>query len=164
MMPALGGVSYEFTELGLGDLATLSSLNAPLKEIADHFHVSERWLRDKLDNDDEARAVWLTAMSDLKQRLRKTQLVLSETNPAMAIHLGKHILGQTDKQEVNVNHTVHVVGTVPEFGGSLDTWKKQFAPKTGAEALAAPVAMPAIDVDFSEAGSAATDDSDDSDA
>ena len=50
-----------------------------------------------------------------KISLRRIQFKQAETNPSMAIWLGKQILGQTDQIEAVVNDKIEVVNDVPKY-------------------------------------------------
>ena len=64
----------------------------------------------------------------------------------MAIHLGKHYLeGQEDKPQEH-NHTIRVVGTLPDYSASSAEWSKQFAPDT-VQQLAQPKVINADDIE-----------------
>jgi hypothetical protein len=53
--------------------------------------------------------------------LRRTQFQLAEKSPAMAIFLGKNLLGQTDKMENTFASGQDTVGKlVFDFGGKKD--------------------------------------------
>lgn len=51
-----------------------------------------------------------------KQSLRRMQWKIAETNPTMAIWLGKQYLGQTDKVETVTDTSVTFVNDVPKIG------------------------------------------------
>lgn len=61
-----------------------------------------------------------------KASLRRNQWKMSETNPTMAIWLGKQFLGQTDKQEVK--NTVQI-----DTGEAVDSLRKAIEEENGNE-------------------------------
>jgi hypothetical protein len=52
--------------------------------------------------------------------LRRTQFQLAEKSPAMAIFLGKNLLGQTDKMEQTVNDISESKGIIVNFADKGD--------------------------------------------
>ena len=83
----------------------LCSIQCTLNEIAGYFNCSE----DTIEN--WCKRTYKEGFSDIyakkrgvgKISLRRSQFRMAETNPTMAIWLGKQYLGQTDKQEVAVS-------------------------------------------------------------
>lgn len=82
----------------------LCSIQCTLEEISNWFKCSndtiERWCKRELK---------MTFAEAFKKHsvggrisLRRSQFRMAETNPTMAIWLGKQYLGQTDKQDVKV--------------------------------------------------------------
>jgi hypothetical protein len=53
--------------------------------------------------------------------LRRTQFQLAEKSPAMAIFLGKNLLGQTDKMEQTVNDVSEHKGITINFADKGDS-------------------------------------------
>ena len=58
--------------------------------------------------------IWEMKSSLGKISLRRIQFKQAETNPSMAIWLGKQILGQTDQVETIVNDRIEIVNDVPK--------------------------------------------------
>ena len=56
--------------------------------------------------------IWKKKSSVGKISLRRIQFKQAETNPSMAIWLGKQILGQSDKVEQNVMDKIEVINDV----------------------------------------------------
>lgn len=82
----------------------LCSLQCTIIEIASFFNTTtdtlEKWCkREYKQNFSEVFAI---KRGVGKISLRRSQFRMAETNPTMAIWLGKQYLGQTDKQEVAV--------------------------------------------------------------
>lgn len=82
----------------------LCGLQCTLIEIAGFFHCSEdtveRWCKREYQRD--FADIFREKRSTGQISLRRSQFRMAETNPTMAIWLGKQYLGQTDKQEVSV--------------------------------------------------------------
>lgn len=82
----------------------LCSIQCTLAEIAAFFKCSEdtieRWC--KREYDETFADVFRIKRGVGRVSLRRSQFRMAETNPTMAIWLGKQYLGQTDKQEVSV--------------------------------------------------------------
>ena len=74
----------------------LASIMATQEEIAAFLDVSVRTLQ----RDEEFCHVYKKGLDKGKMSLRRKQYAMSETNPTMAIWLGKQYLGQKDKQEL----------------------------------------------------------------
>lgn len=82
----------------------LCSIQCTLEEISNWFKCSEdtieRWCKRELKSS-FADAYKKYSVGG-KISLRRSQFRIAETNPTMAIWLGKQYLGQTDKQEVSL--------------------------------------------------------------
>lgn len=82
----------------------LCSIQCTLEEIANWFKCSsdtiERWCKRELKMS-FAEAFKKHSVGG-RISLRRSQFRMAETNPTMAIWLGKQYLGQTDKQDVKV--------------------------------------------------------------
>jgi hypothetical protein len=81
-------------------LTGLGNIQATTKETAAVLGVDESTLFDFFKREPAAREAWDRARERGKASLRRTQLRLAEKNAAMAIFLGKNLLGQSDKQEI----------------------------------------------------------------
>ena len=57
--------------------------------------------------------IWSQKSSLGKISLRRIQFKQAETNPSMAIWLGKQILGQTEKVETTIDDKVEIINDVP---------------------------------------------------
>lgn len=93
-------------EFNLDNLRNLCALNCTHDEIASYFNVSTKTIQRRINEEpDFAEAV---EMGKAKGRLslRRQQMKLVENgNATMAIWLGKQLLNQTDKQEIDqYNH------------------------------------------------------------
>lgn len=86
---------------------SLCAIQCTLEEIAGFFHCSsdtiERWCKRTYKMD--FAEVFRQKRSGGKISLRRFQFRQAETNPTMAIWLGKQYLGQTDKQEVAISRS-----------------------------------------------------------
>jgi hypothetical protein len=135
------GGEYQFTELGLAHVREMAALGSSPSEIARYLRVSPDYIQKAIDPDsgryrEDIAEAYDEGASEHVLRLRKHQDALGETNAQMAIHLGKHFLGQKeDTQEIN--HNIRVVGTLPDYTASADDWKRQFAP-SALQAVEAP--------------------------
>lgn len=82
----------------------LCSIQCTLEEISNWFKCSEdtieRWCKRELKSS-FADAYKKYSVGG-KISLRRSQFRIAETNPTMAIWLGKQYLGQTDRQEVSL--------------------------------------------------------------
>jgi hypothetical protein len=97
----------------LGVLRGLAKIHATKEEAAAALGVSRPTLWKFLDNYPDAQEAWETGIEEGKSALRRIQWKLAQTNTAMAIFLGKQLLGQKDqyglehggKMELSANAT-----------------------------------------------------------
>ena len=87
-------------------LEALCRLNCTHEEIAAYFNVSLKTVQNRYKEDDEFRRAVDTGKAQGRLSLRRKQIELVDNgNASMAIWLGKQLLSQTDKQEIdNYNH------------------------------------------------------------
>lgn len=94
-------------EIDKGQFEKLCAIQCTLPEFASYFGCSddtiERWCKKTYKQGfaevfKEKRGIGFIS-------LRRTQYAMAETNPTMAIWLGKQWLGQTDKKEIAVSNT-----------------------------------------------------------
>jgi len=92
-------------EIDKSQFEKLCSIQCTINEIAGYFNCSvdtiERWCKREYkegfaDTYDKKRGVG-------KISLRRAQFRMAETNPTMAIWLGKQYLGQAERQEIAVS-------------------------------------------------------------
>ena len=81
----------------------LASIMCTQEEIASHLDISVRTLQ----RDEEFCHIYKKGMDKGKMSLRRKQYLMAETNPTMAIWLGKQYLGQRDKSESEINQTIN---------------------------------------------------------
>lgn len=89
----------------------MGKIYATREEAATRLGVSRPTLWKFLENYPEAQEAFECGLDEAKTTLRRIQWKLAKTNPAMAIFLGKQLLGQKDqfgldhsgKMEVNQN-------------------------------------------------------------
>lgn len=143
---------FEFTEKGYAKLFELAELGHTKKEAAEFFLVSVNWFNGitrEGSQDPEAYERWVDGVHSLRGELRQSQKDLSKVNAQMSIWMGKQHLGQLEQLNVEVNQTVHVVGTMPNYTLSADDWARQFAPDAAQPALP-PAQRAAVDAEFAE--------------
>ncbi len=85
-------------ERTLKEIEGLGRLHATVRECAAFFRVSHQTFQDFL-NRPEVREVYESGQAGGKISLRRLQIRLAEKHPAMAIFLGKNLLGQSDRHE-----------------------------------------------------------------
>lgn len=94
----------------------LCSILCTEQEICGFFGVSHdtlcRWCKQEYDCTFED--VFKEKSSLGKISLRRIQFKQAETNPSMAIWLGKQILGQSDQIETVIDDKVQIVNDVPK--------------------------------------------------
>ena len=90
------------TPINLEELHKLCRLNCTMPEISAYFNIPLRTLEDRYTNDMDVRNAIDKGRNEGKLSLRRKQIqIMDETNnTAMAIWLGKQLLGQRDKHDV----------------------------------------------------------------
>ena len=105
-------------EIDKRELEKLSMLQCTRAEICSWFNVSEPTLIDWCKRTYDGRD-FLTVFNEKREggkiSLRRMQWQLAEKSPAMAIFLGKNLLGQTDKLEQTVNDVSEHKGITINF-------------------------------------------------
>ena len=93
----------------------LASIMATQEEIAAFLDVSVRTLQ----RDEQFCHVYKKGLDKGKMSLRRKQYAMSETNPTLAIWLGKQYLGQKDKQELETtgSQNINVSFNIPRPKG-----------------------------------------------
>lgn len=94
----------------------LCSILCTEQEICGFFSVSHdtlnRWCHQEYEK--TFTDVWREKAAIGRISIRRIQFKQAETNPSMAIWLGKQILGQTDQATISVDDRIEVVNDVPE--------------------------------------------------
>ena len=95
----------------------LCSIQCTLDEISGFFNCSEdtieRWcVREYGEGFAE---IYAKKRGLGKVSLRRSQFRMAETNPTMAIWLGKQYLGQTDRQEVAISNTDESIKEMEDY-------------------------------------------------
>jgi hypothetical protein len=89
-------------EFNLESLESLCRLNCTLDEIAAYFNVSVKTVERRYKEEDDFAAAVDRGKAHGRLSLRRKQLELVDKgNASMAIWLGKQLLNQTDKQEID---------------------------------------------------------------
>ncbi len=96
----------EEIDFDLVELEGLCRLCCTQEELAAYFNVSTETIRRRLNDDPRFRQAYESGRANGKVSLRRIQMGLAEDgNATMAVWLGKQLLGQTDKQEIDqYNH------------------------------------------------------------
>lgn len=88
-------------DINLEELRKLCELHCTDEEIASWLGVSLRTITDRKQDDDEFLRVYKKGFADGKMSLRRLQWTSAEKgNITMQIWLGKQLLGQADKHEI----------------------------------------------------------------
>ena len=101
----------------------LCFLQCTEREFCSWFDVSDetlnKWCKENYDG-----RTFLDVFKEKRENglisLRRTQFQLAEKSPAMAIFLGKNLLGQTDKMEQTVNDVSEHKGITINFADKGD--------------------------------------------
>ena len=99
-------------EINKTEFEKLCFLQCTEREVCSWFDVSDETLNKWCKENYDGRTFW-DVFKEKRENglisLRRTQFQLAEKSPAMAIFLGKNLLGQTDK----VEQTQNINGAVP---------------------------------------------------
>jgi IS30 family transposase len=110
-------------EISQQEFEKLCKLQCTQQEIADWFDCSpdtiERWCQREYNK--RFAEVFAQNRGKGKISLRRMQWQLAEKSPAMAIFLGKNMLGQTDKMEQIVNDVSEHKGITINFADKGDS-------------------------------------------
>lgn len=103
-------------ELDWDQIKALCAIQCTKDEIAGFFGISEDSIKRAAQRDfgvrfGDLRVIWAEGG---KCSLRRKQWKLADTNPAMAIFLGKQILHQRD--DINLNHNGAVIQEIVHYG------------------------------------------------
>jgi len=85
------------------EVKRLSMLQCTDEEIAAYFNISISKWRQIKSEDDAIREAIEGGQAQGKISLRRKQMTLAGVNATMAIHLGKHLLGQEDRSKLELS-------------------------------------------------------------
>ena len=110
-------------EINKTEFEKLCFLQCTEREFCSWFDVSDetlnKWCKENYDG-----RTFLAVFKEKRENglisLRRTQFQLAEKSPAMAIFLGKNLLGQTDKVEQTVNDVSEHKGITINFADNGD--------------------------------------------
>ena len=110
-------------EINKTEFEKLCFLQCTEREFCSWFDVSDetlnKWCKENYDG-----RTFLAVFKEKRENglisLRRTQFQLAEKSPAMAIFLGKNLLGQTDKMEQTVNDVSEHKGITINFADKGD--------------------------------------------
>ena len=110
-------------EINKTEFEKLCFLQCTEREFCSWFDVSDetlnKWCKENYDG-----RTFLDVVKEKRENgiisLRRTQFQLAEKSPAMAIFLGKNLLGQTDKMEQTVNDVSEHKGITINFADKGD--------------------------------------------
>ena len=111
-------------EINKTEFEKLCFLQCTEREFCSWFDVSDetlnKWCKENYDG-----RTFLAVFKEKRENglisLRRTQFQLAEKSPAMAIFLGKNLLGQTDKMEQTVNDVSEHKGITINFADKGDS-------------------------------------------
>ena len=111
-------------EINKTEFEKLCFLQCTEREFCSWFDVSDetlnKWCKETYDG-----RTFLDVFKEKRENglisLRRTQFQLAEKSPAMAIFLGKNLLGQTDKMEQTVNDVSEHKGITINFADKGDS-------------------------------------------
>ena len=110
-------------EINKTEFEKLCFLQCTEREFCSWFDVSDETLNKWCKENYEGRT-FLEVFKEKRENglisLRRTQFQLAEKSPAMAIFLGKNLLGQTDKMEQTVNDVSEHKGITINFADKGD--------------------------------------------
>lgn len=128
-----GQMGYKFTpdKETLSKIYKLASIQCTQKEIATHLGVSPKYFGELKTKYPEVEAAFDVGRADGKIYLRELQFEQSLESVPMSIHLGKHVLDQTDKikQEITGNsELLKMLMALPEVIETIEGPKNTFTP------------------------------------
>lgn len=95
------GAGRPRVEIPLGELEKLASFGCTIEEAAGFFGVSLRTMNRRIEEEVDFARAWEKGKASMKCSLRRKQVQIAmEGNPTMLIWLGKMLLGQHDRVEV----------------------------------------------------------------
>ena len=102
-------MAREKIEFNTEQLQGLCRLNCTIEELAAYFNVSTSTIENRLKDDMDFRLAFEKGRAEGRMSVRRSQMKLADDgNATMLIWLGKQLLGQTDKQEIDqYNHNDH---------------------------------------------------------
>lgn len=111
-------------EINKTEFEKLCFLQCTQREFCSWFDISDetlnKWCKENYDG-----RTFLEVFKEKRENgiisLRRTQFQLAEKSPAMAIFLGKNLLGQTDKVEQTVNDVSEHKGITINFADKGDS-------------------------------------------
>lgn len=104
--------SIDYNEVMLAEIYKYASLGCTDQEIANHLFVDHNTLTSFCKKYPDVRKIINNGRDQMKSSLRRKQFeVAMEGNPQMLVHLGKNLLGQSDKitQETTVNVLKNII-------------------------------------------------------
>lgn len=104
-------------EIDMSQFEKLCAIQCTQEEMAGFFNCSpdtiERWC--KREYHEGFAEVYSKKRGVGKISLRRAQFRMAETNPTMAIWLGKQYLGQKEQQEITVSHDDETIRQMNEY-------------------------------------------------
>mgnify|MGYP000869963699 CR=1 FL=1 len=100
-------------EFDYEDVKRIALLNPTQEEMAAFFNCSHDVIGDRMKNDPEFANAYREGLGQGKLSIRRAQMrLVQDHNPTMCIWMGKQLLGQSDKNDHNVDLKV-------DFGAEL---------------------------------------------
>lgn len=118
----IGSSKLQPTDETIKQIEGLARIQCTQREAGAVLGVCERTFADFLRAHKKALDAWELGKETGKASLRRNQYKMSETNPTMAIWLGKQMLDQTDKSEAHVtsdNRHTHAAEPLSPFAEFL---------------------------------------------
>lgn len=91
------------TKIRLSQVRELAMLQCTKTEACSVLGISNKQFNTLLKNHEGFRKAWEAGLDYGKMSIRRKQMNLANTNAAMAIHLGKVVLGQSDKSQLEIS-------------------------------------------------------------
>ena len=117
------GRRYNMPEINPIQFEKLCRIQCTREEIADFFGVSEsylkKWVKETY-NGETFEMIYKKHQAEGKVSIRRSQFYLKNKSPAMAIHLGKVVLGQREPTNDDNAMAIQVIGDV-SINGQLAT-------------------------------------------
>jgi hypothetical protein len=121
--------ALEFTEAGKRFLKHMAYYGNTPTATARAMGVSHAWLLRQIKENEEIKGLWEQYDAMAGAELKAAGFEMAMVNPAQNQYERKVRLGETDKKEVDVQHTHYVVGMLPDKKQlTHDEWDKMFSP------------------------------------
>lgn len=124
------GMAYQLTDAGIEFVKYMASRGNTKKDTSRALGVHEDWVAKQCIADPKLRSVWDEGDAAGLAQLRSAGFEMAMVNPAQNQFERKVRAGEGERKQVDINHRVHVVGTLPDQKTySTEEWLSQYSPE-----------------------------------